>query len=290
MRILYRQSSNEKRNSDMLAQYGISNCYFKSIKLSGKEGSGTKKRHSHAGYEFHIMLERKQIYATDKGEIALESGKILAFSKGASHALVANDHPTSKYAFTFMLDETFFCADEVSDCTFFELSERILSNIRAAESLQKDKTLKAIFIEYIVFETVCLLLEGVGAKRRGLNLPKEETRDESDRDERVELAIQFIKDNIESSIRVSEVASYCYISEKQLGRLFFQGIGQNIASYIRSERLRRIEELLSDTKLSLSEISDRFGFPSEHGFNVFFKKYNGMPPGEYRKMTTNGIK
>ena len=101
MRILYRQSSNEKRNSDMLAQYGISNCYFKSIKLTGKEGSGTKKRHSHAGYEFHIMLEGKQIYATDKGEIALESGKILAFSKSARHALVANDHPTSKYAFTF---------------------------------------------------------------------------------------------------------------------------------------------------------------------------------------------
>ena len=107
-------------------------------------------------------------------------------------------------------------------------------------------------------------------------------------DERVELAILFIKDNVETPLQVGEVASYCYISEKQLNRLFMADMEISVADYIRRVRMQKIEELLTETNISLSQISERFGFPTVHGFNVFFKKYNGMPPGEYRKMTKNG--
>ena len=84
------------------------------------------------------------------------------------------------------------------------------------------------------------------------------------------------------------MASYCYISEKQLNRLFMADMEISVADYIRRVRMQKIEELLTETNISLSQISERFGFPTVHGFNVFFKKYNGMPPGECRKMTKNG--
>ena len=53
--------------------------------------------------------------------------------------------------------------------------------------------------------------------------------------------------------------------------------------FIKNQRIRLMEKMLSDETLSLSEISEKMHFSSEYYFNTFFKKYAGMPPGEYRK-------
>ena len=77
MRILYRQSANFGKGECLLSRYGINKCYFKSIKQSAGDGNDAKKRHSHTGYEFHIMIDGKQCYETDGGIFELDSGKIL---------------------------------------------------------------------------------------------------------------------------------------------------------------------------------------------------------------------
>lgn len=46
----------------------------------------------------------------------------------------------------------------------------------------------------------------------------------------------------------------------------------------------KIESLLADASLSLKQVSMMMNFDNEYYFNAFFKKYSGMPPGEYRKM------
>ncbi len=288
MKILYRQSTNSDKEVSVLARHGVNNCYFKSIKQTSGEGIGTKKRHSHTGFEFHIMIDGKQCYETESGVFMLEGGNVFAVPKGVRHSLSSCDHPVKKYAFTFALDKGAFELEGLSKCVLFPISERVLSNIRTVETLDKDSDFKAVLIENIVFETVCLLLNELGVRSVSQVACEEDPYLNKDKDERVELAIQFIKDNIESPLQVGEVASYCYISEKQLNRLFLKDTDTTVAAYIRRERMKRIEELLSTADLSLSEISERFNFPTEHGFNLFFKKNNGMPPGEYRKMTKNG--
>jgi len=112
---------------------------------------------------------------------------------------------------------------------------------------------------------------------------KETINDLSSEDVRLSMAKQYIKDNAESNLKVSEVADYCYISSKQLTRLF-EKENTSPAKYIRHCRIARIESLLGDRNLSLKNISEIMNFSSEYQFNSFFRKYSGMPPGEYRKM------
>lgn len=288
MKILYRQSINGERKADILSFHGINNCFFKSIKLTACDGTHTKKRHSHNGFEFHIMLDGSQVYETDNGRFLLDGGKILAVPKRVPHALIFASYPMVKYALTFTLEDSLFDSESLNDCILFDVPERILSNICTTEELQKNDLLGSVFTENAVFESVCILLNEIGVSYKVANIPTECVPKEKTSDERVELAIQFIKDNVETPLQVGEVASYCYISEKQLNRLFLRETGATVAAYIRRERIKKIEELLTCTGMSLSEISEKFEFPSEHGFNIFFKKYNGMPPGEYRKMTKNG--
>ena len=292
MKILFRQKSKNQKNFQGISPFyacGIKNCYFKSIEQSLPDGSSTKKRHSHTGYEFHIIIEGKQCYETCDGDFSVGGGSFLAIPKGRVHRLVSAEYPIRKYAFTFSLEtveQCIFSGFDEEKCICLPIPERLLSNIRAvAEYSAGDSFLSSVFIENCVYESVILLLSAIGIKE------KCDTVDdiiEKSEDGRVELAKQYISDNIEMPLSVSEVAAYCYISEKHLTRLFYYSERLSPASYMRRERVKHIEELLRLPGLSLGEISRRMGFPNESGFNVFFKKYNGMPPGEYRKMITNG--
>ena len=129
-----------------------------------------------------------------------------------------------------------------------------------------------------VLESILLLFRSVGTAETKLQPPIGMV------DARIDLAKQFIRDNIQSPLQVSEVAAYCYVSPKQLTRLFYASEKISPAIYIKKEKIRYIESLLADPTLSLREISDRMCFANEYSFNAFFKKYYGMTPGQYRKM------
>ena len=100
------------------------------------------------------------------------------------------------------------------------------------------------------------------------------------------IAKQYVIDNADQQLSVSEISDYCYLSEKQLTRLFAAD-GITPADFIRKEKIKLIEGYLNEGKLSLREISEKLSFANEYYFNTFFKKYSGMTPGEYRKMSTD---
>ena len=65
------------------------------------------------------------------------------------------------------------------------------------------------------------------------------------------------------------------------------GVGGDVITFaMMIERLDYVEavKMLADRSLSLKRISDIMNFNNEYYFNAFFKKWAGMPPGEYRKM------
>ena len=161
-------------------------------------------------------------------------------------------------------------ADE-ADAT--ALCEKIYSEHRLCRELSSS------LVENYVFELIVKLFRAAGAEeRRGACEVSEENL-------KLELAKKYINDNIEKPISVTEVASYCYLGERQLSRLFSSFEGESAAEYIRRKRIRRIEKLLSDKELSLKEISSAMGFENEYYFNSYFKKYYGMSPLKYRKLS-----
>ena len=98
------------------------------------------------------------------------------------------------------------------------------------------------------------------------------------------IAKQYIADNIERPFLVSDLAGYCYLSTKQLTRIFNEYEGITPGEYIKRERGIAVEKMLAESSFSLKQISEKMNFSNEYYFNEFFKKYSGMPPGEYRKM------
>jgi AraC-like DNA-binding protein/mannose-6-phosphate isomerase-like protein (cupin superfamily) len=291
MKILYRQTSrkSEKREKcRAFEELGINNCYFKHIVQENADNSNTKKRHSHTGFEFHLMMRGSQTYESEEGGFCVKAGDFLMIPAGKPHKFISAEYPVEKYAITFSYSalSDVFGIGLGDDCCHGRLTERIMDRIATVEK-ELSEYLPAYdsLIENAVFEiAVCLIRECGGT------MGAEKRRKQDDAipgDARVELAKQFIDDNITEPLQVGEVAAYCYLSEKQLTRLFEANEGMSLASFIRKEKIRHIENLLADSSLTLAEISEAMGFPTEPGFNAFFKKYNGMPPGEYRRMIKN---
>lgn len=270
MQIFYRQSSAEQGS---LNRIGIRDCYLKRLRLERDQYTVTKKRHHHTGFELHMIADGCQIYEIGQKEYRITGGDFLLIYPGTAHRVVGSERRTEKYSITFQMK-----TDLDEECFFGRASQRIWDDLRfiTCEAEQK-KEISPVLVENSILEILVSVLRLSGAEEK----PRTETPDEN---AVLALAKQYIKDNIEHSPDVCEVAEYCCLSRKQMTRIFSRFEGVSPGAYIRAQQVTRLEEMLLTGTLSLKEISERMNFSSEYYFNTFFKKHTGMSPGEYKKM------
>ena len=270
MKILYKQSRED--NQSGLSRFEIQNCYLKLLTLDCDRGSITKKLHHHMGFELHFVTRGFQEYTVDGKKYKLEKGTFLFISPGVSHTVIYSLPDTKKISITFDKQIKAACL-----CLFGKTTERIESNLEFIknEALLK-KEISSSLIENAILEIVVNVFRISGVE-------ESKNRQKPDEDTVVSLARQYIDDNIETNPTVNDVAQYCYLSAKHLTRQFLKFEGVSPGRYIIKSRVTRIEKLLSDPNLSLKKISEIMNFNNEYYLNSFFKKYAGMPPGEYRK-------
>lgn len=95
--------------------------------------------------------------------------------------------------------------------------------------------------------------------------------------------IKWIDNNIESPMKIDDVAAKSGYSKWHLQRLFFAETGQNLGQYIRERKLNLIAKALITSNEPLINIAVKFGFDSQQSLTrAFHKKYNS-PPYQYRK-------
>jgi AraC-like DNA-binding protein len=81
----------------------------------------------------------------------------------------------------------------------------------------------------------------------------------------------------------SDIADLLEISPRHLSRLFKIATGRTIHDYLAEMRLRRAISLLTNTDLSLKEISHRLGHSRHSGFTSAFRAATGKTPSEFRR-------
>lgn len=99
----------------------------------------------------------------------------------------------------------------------------------------------------------------------------------------IEQVTKFIKENYTRDISASDIADHVKLNRIYLNRIFKIKTGKTLIEYLTLWRLEKAKELFeTDKRLSLNEISSMLGYNSVHSFIRFFKKYEGITPGEYR--------
>lgn len=96
-------------------------------------------------------------------------------------------------------------------------------------------------------------------------------------------AIHMIATRYQEPLTAPQLAEICRLSESTLRRNFLTVTGQSPMAYTSSIRLMMAEQLLTETDLTVLDISERCGFPCLSTFNRQFLKRRGISPRDFRK-------
>lgn len=269
MKILYKQSDHTAKT---LTEFGISDCYYKQL-LAEQDRNSITKQHHHTGFELHIITSGKQTYEVNGIEYSLSDGSFLFIPPKIKHRVIHSVKNTEKTAITFRLNP-----DPNIKCIASKMTlEQIDSLSFITREAEVRKALSPVLMENRIFEILVSVLRQAGLQENAIETVSSEHT-------ALSLAKQYISDNIENAPTVTDVSQYCYLSTKQLVRIFQEYEKISPGDYITRERIKHIESLITANNLTFKQISEQMHFSSEYYFNTFFRKNAGMPPGEFRKM------
>ena len=101
-------------------------------------------------------------------------------------------------------------------------------------------------------------------------------------DKDVLTALQFIRQNLNKKITVSDVLEQVPLSRRLLEVRFKKVIGESIYQYISKQRIGRFSELLLETNDAIQEIAYNMGEDDAKSICRRFKELKGCTPSEWR--------
>ena len=93
----------------------------------------------------------------------------------------------------------------------------------------------------------------------------------------------YIATHLDQKITNDALAQIAGLSTAHFCAVFKQTEGMSPHRYVLQYRVRRTQQLLASTEMSLAEIADAVGFSNQSHCIQSFRKIVGVTPGDYRR-------
>ena len=235
------------------------------------------KPHNHAFFEMHLIISGSLVYRFSDSTVTIKSGQLLFIPPHVIHCLQHQSDEFQKLTVAFESEgelsnilaskcrRAIDLSDDARDSVDF-LIRRAKTNTIFSDLLIKNRIREIIFT---VAETAAIRSPLVSYAF----------------DTRIIKAKKYIEDNPHLFLSCDEVARYCNLSAKQLGRLFLQYEGVSLLAFIHGQKIEDAKTMILETDELFETISERLGFSSVNYFGKFFTKHTGITPGDFRKGT-----
>ena len=101
-------------------------------------------------------------------------------------------------------------------------------------------------------------------------------------DRRIQTTISLMETQLQRELSLEEMAESVNLSASRLRHLFKTETGRAPAHYLKEIRLRRAQELITTTYLSMKQVMSSVGVHDTGHFAKDFKRIYGVTPAEYR--------
>lgn len=101
--------------------------------------------------------------------------------------------------------------------------------------------------------------------------------------QRIKPAIQYINQYYKEPVKLEQLASLCCMSPNYFHKIFRKTLNMTPVNYLTLLRMNAALQLLTEKQLTIKNIAYELGFTDDAHFCRSFKKYYGIPPGEYQK-------
>jgi len=93
---------------------------------------------------------------------------------------------------------------------------------------------------------------------------------------------EYIQAHLHEELSLRQLADLAHLSSYHFAHVFKQSTGLAPHRYVLTQRIALAKTLLEGTRIPLTEIAFRVGFPSQAHLTVMFRKFVGCTPGSYR--------
>jgi len=100
---------------------------------------------------------------------------------------------------------------------------------------------------------------------------------------RMQLAIDYIEENLDGSIDLEDVAKIAFCSKYHFHRMFFAMVGLTFAEYIRRRRFALAAVEIQNSSRKVVDVALAYGHESPNAFTRAFRNIHGMNPVDVRK-------
>jgi len=226
----------------------------------------------------YIHLNEKDILFICPGEIhgfqAQEiKGKrvFIQFDINSLDGLDAAENSFNPFVNTFILS-----------CTRHQMLYRKISNqlINIIDAHNKKEPSYALYLKARIYDVFFLL-----SKNTDIDIMTDNRKSVKKRVyslERLNKGLAFLENNYANNITLKDAATAAGFSEYHFSRLFREITGKNFLEYLNEFRIRKAENLLKKTDVSISEAAYAVGFNNTTTFNRIFKAINGCTPTCYK--------
>lgn len=238
--------------------------------------------HHHAFFELHIVIEGAMDYGVNGKNIALENGGFMLVPPNYAHRVIHCGDGFVKLTVAFNLkDEGGEYAKKLCQKPRFGRMDvdmrRDLDGLISSASHKGNY--RALLSGLMATSLVLRAIEDVG-------VPYSSAASEGCDDRVIKVKV-LIEDNTDIFFTCEELAGYCRISAKQLGRLFKKYEGVGLLEYIHRQKVETAKRMLSELDLPQKRIAELLGFSDWRYFSKFFLRTTGMTVAEYKAKENN---
>ncbi len=271
--------------SDFLEQFIITPKIF-----------GHQKKDPHVGCSDRIIGDFEMIYTIGgKSHITIEnnnyicrSGDLILIPPFTRHTIQSDlDEPHDQYWLHFDV-HPFYLHEEFKKYLFS--SSDYLVTIGQNELLINLYCLLERELEHykpgyrIFFQTILLqILIIIFRKEFNPDNYNNTTAKKTSKQVLLDKCMDYIYDNISEQIYIDDLCRFVNVSQSHLFKIFNNYVKFPPAKFIQFIKVKKGEQLLKTTPLTIKEISIRLGFNSPFYFTKVFKEYYQVSPRQYKK-------
>lgn len=93
----------------------------------------------------------------------------------------------------------------------------------------------------------------------------------------------YIQKNVDHVLTREELSNYAHLNADYLNRIFKKQNGESLMSYVVRTKMEKAKQLMNETQLNITQISEMVGYDNYSYFATCFKKYEGISAKQYRE-------
>lgn len=100
----------------------------------------------------------------------------------------------------------------------------------------------------------------------------------------IDRIMEYIRLHFNSELDIENMVKYSGISYSYIRKIIKQETGKSVIDHINELRIEEAKKLLRQTNMKISDIAISIGYNNDQSFARFFKKIEGITPGEFRNI------